>query len=158
LERVALPKAGEPDERPAALALPPPLGRRWRGLGHNSYGFLSEVLTLLPPEAIVAVPKCVLAGDASDGLPQASAIESSRSRRREVCGVLSGLSMAKLLARLARNFRRKVCHMAAYSHLLCIAQRELELGDARRNQPALGHRLSDTNPWPFVPCARPCID
>jgi hypothetical protein len=37
------------------------------------------------------------------------------------------------------ELQAEVCHTAACSHLLCTARMELELGDACRTQPALGH-------------------
>jgi hypothetical protein len=46
------------------------------------------------------------------------------------------------------ELQAEVCHTAACSHLLCTARKELELGDACRTQPALGHHSSDINPSP----------
>ena len=40
------------------------------------------------------------------------------------------------------ELQAEVCHTAACSHLLCTARMELELGDACRTQPALGHQSS----------------
>ena len=36
LDRVALPKPDESDERRAGFSAAPPIGRRWRGLGRKS--------------------------------------------------------------------------------------------------------------------------